>query len=86
MREGASFAQSTGSRFCTAMKVARIIAVEYPPVISSTPSTAIASCELLTPASSTSSGGGGGLPRCVPRGEDGRELEREADRQYDGNE
>jgi hypothetical protein len=86
MREGASFAQSTGSRFCTAMKVARIIAVEYPPVISSTPSTAIASCELLTPASSTSSGGWRWSSEVCTRGEDGRELEREADRQYDGNE
>jgi hypothetical protein len=85
MREGASFAQSTGSRFCTAMKVARIIAVEYPPVISSTPSTAIASCELLTPARSTSSGGWRSSEVCT-RGEDGRELEWEADRQYDGDE
>jgi hypothetical protein len=38
------------------VKLARIIPVEYSPVITSTPSTAIASCERLTPASAMSSG------------------------------
>ena len=37
------FAHSTGSRFGTALKLARIIPVEYSPVMMSTPSTAIAS-------------------------------------------
>ena len=50
------FAHSTGSRFGTALKLARIIPVEYSPVITSTPRTAIASCETLTPASAMSSG------------------------------
>src|SRR5215831_18467168 len=52
----AVFAQSTGSRLGTALKLARIIPVEYSPVMTSTPSTAIASCETLTPASAMSSG------------------------------
>ena len=39
------FAQSTGSRFGTAPSEARIIPVEYSPLITSTPSTPIASCE-----------------------------------------
>src|SRR6266496_3253127 len=52
----AVFAQSTGRRFGTAVKLARIIPVEYSPVITSTPRTAIASCETLTPASAMSSG------------------------------
>ena len=52
----AVFAQSTGSRFGTALKLARIIPVEYSPVITRTPSTAIASWETLTPASAMSSG------------------------------
>jgi hypothetical protein len=38
------------------VKLDRIIPVEYSPVITSTPSTAIASCETLTPASAMSSG------------------------------
>src|SRR4051812_38261147 len=50
------FAQSTGSRFGTAVKLARIMPVEYSPVITSTPRAAIASCEALTPASAMSSG------------------------------
>jgi len=50
------FAQSTGSRLGTALKLARIIPVEYSPVMTSTPSTATASCETLTPASAMSSG------------------------------
>ena len=51
-----SFAQRTGSRFGTAVKLARIIPVEYSPVIVRTPSTAIGSCDRLTPASAISSG------------------------------
>jgi len=49
-------AQSTGRRFGTAVKLARIIPVEYSPVITSTPRTAMASCETLTPARAMSSG------------------------------
>ena len=52
----AVFAHKTGSRFGTAVKLALIIPVEYSPVITSTPRTAIASCERLTPASAMSSG------------------------------
>src|ERR1700730_10478729 len=52
----AIFAQSTGSRLGTAVMLARIIPVEYSPVITSTPSTPIASCERLTPARAMSSG------------------------------
>ncbi len=50
------FAHSTGSRLGTAIIVARIIPVEYSPVITRTPRTAIASWETLTPASAMSSG------------------------------
>ena len=50
------FAHSTGRRFGTAVKLARIIPVEYSPVTTRTPSTPIASCERLTPASAMSSG------------------------------
>src|ERR1700730_2015016 len=52
----ATFAQRTGRRFGTAVMLARIIPVEYSPVITSTPSTPIASCERVTPASAMSSG------------------------------
>ena len=52
----AVFAQSTGRRFGTAVKLARIIPVEYSPVITNTPNTATASCDTLTPASAMSSG------------------------------
>src|SRR5438270_12405999 len=52
----AVFAHSTGSRLGTAVKLARIIPVEYSPVMTSTPRTAIASWERLTPASAMSSG------------------------------
>jgi len=51
-----SFAQTTGSRFGTAVKVERIEPVEYSALIKRTPSTAIASCATLTPASAMSSG------------------------------
>src|ERR1700751_363773 len=51
-----SFAQSTGSRFGTAVKVERIEPVEYSALIRSTPRTAIASCATLTPARAMSSG------------------------------
>src|SRR6476619_285730 len=51
-----SFAQSTGSRFGTAVKVERIEPVEYSALIRRTPSTAIASCATLTPARAMSSG------------------------------
>ena len=50
------FAHSTGSRFGTAPSEARIIPVEYSPLITSTPSTPIASCDRLTPAVAISSG------------------------------
>jgi len=46
----AALAHSTGSRRGTAAKVARIIPVAYSPVISSTPSTPIASWARNTPA------------------------------------
>src|SRR6185437_16887509 len=52
----AVLAHSTGRRFGTAAKLARIIPVEYSPVITSTPSTAIASWERFTPARAMSSG------------------------------
>src|SRR5487761_1053118 len=41
------FAQSTGSRFGTAVKLARIIPVAHSPVMTRTPSTPIASCERM---------------------------------------
>ena len=41
-----SFAQSTGSRFGTAVNVERIEPVEYSALIMRTPSTAIASCAM----------------------------------------
>src|ERR1043165_9951015 len=52
----ASFAQSTGRRFGTAVRLARIIPVEYSAVIVSTARTAIASWDRLTPAVAISSG------------------------------
>ena len=51
-----SFAQSTGSRFGTAVNVERIEPVEYSDVITSTPSTAMTSCAIWTPARAMSSG------------------------------
>ncbi len=51
-----SFAQRMASRFGTAVKLARIIPVEYSAVIVSTASTAIASCDRFTPAVAISSG------------------------------
>jgi hypothetical protein len=50
------FAQRTPSRFGTAVKLARIIPVEYSAVIVSTARTAIGSCERLTPAVAISTG------------------------------
>ena len=52
----AIFAHSTGRRFGTAPSEARIIPVEYSPLITSTPRTPIASCDRLTPAVAISSG------------------------------
>src|SRR5207248_3035365 len=52
----AVFAHRTGSRLGTAVKLALIIPVEYSPVMTRTPRTAIASWERLTPASAMSSG------------------------------
>ncbi len=52
----ASFAQRNGSRLGTAPSEARIIPVEYSPVITSTPRTPIASCENRAPMSAMSSG------------------------------
>ena len=45
----ASLAHRTGSRFGTTVRDARIMPVAYSPLISSTPSTPTASCEMLTP-------------------------------------
>ena len=58
-----TFAHSTGSRFGTAVNEARIIPVEYSPVMISTPSTPIASCASWTPARLTSSGWKSALSR-----------------------
>ena len=52
----AAFAHSTGSRCGTAAKVERIMPVEYSPVITSTPSTPIASCAMCQPPRLASTG------------------------------
>ena len=51
-----ALAQSTGSRFGTAVNEARIMPVEYSALITSTPSTPIASCAICEPISAGSSG------------------------------
>ncbi len=51
-----AFAHNTGSRLGTAANVERIIPVEYSPLITSTPSTPIASCATVTPIRLVSNG------------------------------
>ena len=51
-----ALAQSTGSRLGTAANVERIMPVEYSPLITSTPSTPIASWAMVTPIRLVSSG------------------------------
>ena len=86
----ATFAQSTGSRLGTAPIVARIIPVEYSPVITSTPRTPIASCASVDAGErDVERVAVGPLVRAhaapVRRGHGGEES-RQADRQHDGDE